>query len=323
MMHLLFPQRVFMSRKSKWIDVESLIEPASAVARRAIRGRLKTVWDWLPQAADRSTDDAEFVHQLRVATRRAMATLHLFDTLLPPRRSRWFRKRLKCLREKAGEARDLDVLAQHVTAVCQADHSAGCAALLERISEARRAAQPAITKIYEKLCRRKFQRRVKRLVRKIHWRSQQGEEPTYETAARLGLRPLAVDFFNAAQGDFESILAMHEFRIAGKHLRYAMEVFAAAFEPGFRKELYPVVEELQMKLGAVNDHANNRDRCLAWLDETTDESQRLVLSKLIALETTGLQTSMRDFRHWWSAERTADLKARFWQEIAPSEARCA
>jgi CHAD domain-containing protein len=322
-MHLLFPQRAFMSRKNKWIDVKSVDEPAAAVARRAIRGRLKTVWDWLPQAADCSTDDAEYVHQLRVSTRRAMAALHLFDALLPRERSRWFRKQLKRLRVKAGEARDLDVLAQRVTAVCQSDHSSGCGALLERISQARGAAQPAITKIYEKLRRRRFRQRVKRLVGKIRWRCGQSEAPTYQAAAQSGLRPLAVDFFTAAQADFESILAMHEFRIAGKHLRYAMELFAAAFGPVFRRELYPIVEELQMRLGSVNDHANNRDRCLAWLDETTDESQRLVLSKLIALETADLQTSMRDFRQWWTAQRAADLKARFWQEIAPTEARCA
>jgi hypothetical protein len=102
-----------------------------------------------------------------------------------------------------------------------------------------------------------------------------------------------------------------------------MEVFAAAFDPVFRRELYPVVEELQMKLGHVNDHANNRDRCLTWLDESTDESQRLVLSKVIALETAALQASMREFRIWWTPDRAADLKSRFWQEIASSEARCA
>jgi len=322
-MHILFPQRAVMSRKSKWIEVESAEESALVVARCAIRARLKTVWDWLPHAAEGSTDEAENIHQLRVATRRAMAALHLFEAFLPHERSRWFRKQLKRLRETAGEARDLDVLAQHVKAVCQADHSSGCASLSERVSQARHAAQPVITKIYEKLKRRGYRRRIKKLVNKTRWRCRQSEAPTYRDAARSGLRPLAVDFFAAAQADFESILAMHEFRIAGKHLRYAMEVFAAAFGPAFRKELYSVVEELQMKLGSVNDHANNRDRCLAWLDETTDESQRLVLSKIIALETAALQNSMREFRQWWTSDRAADLKARFWLEIAPSEARCA
>ena len=42
-------------------------------------------------------------------------------------------------------------------------------------------------------------------------------------------------------------------RIQGKRLRYAMEVVAACFQPAFREELYPAVEEMQEILGAAND----------------------------------------------------------------------
>jgi CHAD domain-containing protein len=316
-------ERLAMARKSKWIDVESADEPAEAIAKRAIRARIKTVWSWAPLAAEQQPDDVEYVHQLRVSTRRAKAALQLFEAMLPRKRSRWFLKQLKAIRKAASEARDLDVLAQHVGAVCSADHSPGCASLLDRIAEMRRQAQPAIEEIYHQLQQGKFKRRAKKLVSKIHWRSKTGDAPSYQETAQTGLQQLAAAFFTAAEADFESILAMHDFRIAGKHLRYAMEVFAAAFGSSFRKELYPLVEELQNKLGAVNDHSNNRDRCLAWLDETSDDAQRLVLSKVIALETAQLQTAMQEFRQWWTAERAADLKARFWREIAPDEARCA
>ncbi len=101
------------------------------------------------------------------------------------------------------------------------------------------------------------------------------------------------------------------FALPANAVRYAMEVFAAAFDPAFRRDLYPVVEELQMKLGHVNDHANNRDRCLAWLDESTDESQRLVLSKVIALETAALQARMREFRIWWTPRPSCRFESAF------------
>jgi CHAD domain-containing protein len=42
-------------------------------------------------------------------------------------------------------------------------------------------------------------------------------------------------------------------RIAGKRLRYAMEVFAYCFGPKFRDELYPAIEEMQEILGTAND----------------------------------------------------------------------
>ena len=42
-------------------------------------------------------------------------------------------------------------------------------------------------------------------------------------------------------------------RIAGKRLRYAMEVFADCFSLQFRESLYPRVEEMQEMLGRAND----------------------------------------------------------------------
>jgi hypothetical protein len=84
-----------------------------------------------------------------------------------------------------------------------------------------------------------------------------------------------------------------------------------------------MVEELQEKLGVINDHANHRDRYLAWLDETGDEAQRLLLSKLIGVETSALQSTMRDFRLWWTPQRAVDLKSLFWREVAGNELRCA
>ncbi len=103
-----------------------------------------------------------------------------------------------------------------------------------------------------------------------------------------------------------------------------MEVFAEAFAPTFRKELYPLVEELQEKLGTINDHADARDRYLTWIDDTQNESQRLLLGKLIAQETAALQqTTAKLSPTGGPPTRAADLKARFWQEIMPSELRCA
>jgi CHAD domain-containing protein len=323
MMPTIVPNQIFMARKSKWIEVNSLHEPATAVAQRAVRARLETVWKWLPLAADNSEGDVENLHQLRVSTRRATAAIDLFEPMLPAKRSRWFRKQLKRIRKTTNEARDLDVLAMRVGSACQEDEMPGCSAMIERVSSARHAAQGDVCELYRKLCDRRFRRRLKKLVDRIHWRSSENEEPTFQATARAGLRPLAAAFFSSGEADLDNIPALHEFRIAGKELRYAMEVFAGAFEPSFRKELYPIVEELQTKLGAVNDHATHRDQYLAWLDETSDESQRMLLSKLIGVETAALQTSVRDFQQWWTADRAADFKARFWREISAGELRCA
>lgn len=314
--------RAAMSRKSKWIEAKSADEFAPAVARRAIGARLKTLWNWLPLAAKHSAEDVEYVHQLRVASRRAMAVVEIFDAMLPRKRSKWFSKQLNRVRKAAGEARDLDVLAPRLAATCKSERSAAGIALMERLALARRAAQPPIAAIYRRLAKRGFPRRVKKLLGKVYWR-QATAPAAFRTVAQLQLRTMATEFFLAAEGDFGSTLALHQFRIATKQLRYAMEVFVDAFAPSFRKELYPLVEELQEKLGAINDHANARDRYLTWIDDTQNESQRLLLGQLISQETTGLQQTTHAFRDWWTPARAADLKARFWQEILPSELRCA
>ena len=60
------------------------------------------------------THDIEHVHRLRVSTRRAVAALKLYRDWLPPAKFRWVKKRLKKIRRAAGDARDLDVLAERL-----------------------------------------------------------------------------------------------------------------------------------------------------------------------------------------------------------------
>ena len=79
-----------MQAASKWIVVAEGSTPVATVAARAIRKRLMAVWTILPRACE-PAGDPEQVHQLRVATRRALAALDAFDTLLSTKRRGWFR----------------------------------------------------------------------------------------------------------------------------------------------------------------------------------------------------------------------------------------
>jgi len=108
----------------KWIKVDSPDEPVLAVARRTLRGRLRWLWHCLPLAALQPEEDVEYVHQLRIATRRAEAALETFAPYLPGRRARWLSKKLRQVRRAAGDARDLDVLKLHLEAELRGDDSA-------------------------------------------------------------------------------------------------------------------------------------------------------------------------------------------------------
>ena len=81
-----------MVRSSKWITGAKPEQPVTDVAQRALRERLNTVWFYAPLAAKKYEEDIEYVHQLRVATRRAGAGLQIFAEVLPKRETRWMRE---------------------------------------------------------------------------------------------------------------------------------------------------------------------------------------------------------------------------------------
>src|SRR5690349_4224107 len=90
----------------KWLEGVNPDDQAGEVAVLALRVRLGAVAHYLPLAAERSGEDAEYVHQLRVWTRRAAAALRLFQGWLPRRRSRWMTRQLRRIRRAADEARN-------------------------------------------------------------------------------------------------------------------------------------------------------------------------------------------------------------------------
>jgi hypothetical protein len=79
-----------------------------------LQARLAVVLHYLPLAAEKAEEEVEYVHLLRVWTRRAAAALKLYASLLPRRRRAWIKKQLKRLRCAATDARDCDVLVRRL-----------------------------------------------------------------------------------------------------------------------------------------------------------------------------------------------------------------
>lgn len=296
-----------MVRKGKWIEGTSAEQPVSAAARRTLEVRLAVVWHCLPLAARRASEDVEHVHQLRVASRRAVAAIEIFEELLPRRRTRWLLKRLKEIRRTAGAARDDDVLAARLQQ-WSAQHPA-VKLVLKRVRRHREANQQPIRKIHRKLVQERFEIGLSELLQRIRWHdASRPREPRLAVVARQSLKNLLTNFLRASEGDFDDYAALHEFRIAGKQLRYAMEVFAAAFPRAFRQRLYPIVETLQELLGDVNDHATAIARLGKWVKKSRDDELTSALKKLLAAERRALDRSRRKFLAWWTRARANSLR---------------
>lgn len=301
-----------MAHKGKWIEGAEPHERLTKAARRALRTRLELVWHHLPRAAKSDASDPEPIHQLRVSTRRAWAALECYREVLPAGHGRWVRKQLKAIRKAAGDARDFDVLGLRLRGELPPDDADG-QLLLARIDECRQQARQPVAALWHRLRSKHFRRRIGELLKRIHWRRacDDGDEPMFAAAARQRMREVADAFFIASAGDLSDIAYLHEFRILGKQLRYAMELYHGAFGKEFRGELYPQIEEVQEKIGAAIDHATAIERFEDWLARWNEPRLAAPLKRLLERERVALAASREEFTQWWTAERAEQLQRDF------------
>lgn len=239
--------------EGKWISGLKATTPAAEAARHVLEVRLGVVQDALPRALHDADKDPEHVHQLRVATRRAGAALWIFEDTLRRKAHARARKTLRNLRRAAGDARDWDVFLESLTEHLQkakATHRAGFDFLTGYAFSQRRAAQERLTEVGEAQLGG-FKRFISRTLKAVR---PPGKDPVgLVDIARPLLKDLLDDLHKAVQRDLSQYENLHLVRIAGKRLRYAMEVFESCFGSAFRKTYYPAVERVQEILGAAND----------------------------------------------------------------------
>jgi CHAD domain-containing protein len=236
--------------------------------------------------------------------------LDLFGDLFPKQDARWMKKRLRELRQAAGDARDLDVLGERLREVAATEEHDALGEVIHRIERQRRQAQRTLVSAYKSAKQKGLWKRSRKLANAVHWSSDEAE-PQFVDAASARLVPLVQEFLKAAQADLSDIETLHEMRICGKQVRYAMEILAGAFEKSFRTELYANFEEVQEKLGDVNDHATAITTFTAWIEQVDSEGSRAKLAELVATEEKLLDERCDDFRKWWTSERVAALEQQF------------
>jgi CHAD domain-containing protein len=296
-----------MAALGKWIEGLKSDGRVSDAARLSLEARLAAVTYWLPLAARQLDGDIEKVHQLRVSTRRAIAAIKLYGEWLPRRRARLLTKLLKRIRRAAGAARDLDVLNERL----QREFAARAEELLTIVAHRRGAVQPKIETVAERCLRNnRLHDKIGRTLRGIRPRgdSAKQHDANFGDWAALQLRQAAERFFAAMPNGASDLAALHRFRIAGKRLRYTMELLAPACGPELRDECYPVVEKLQERLGKINDSATGSAYFNQWTSELAAAEQQDLLRQLIDREQIRLQEAIDACRAWWTAERADALR---------------
>lgn len=202
-------------------------------------------------------DDIEYIHQMRVATRRLRAALRLFAPVLPADLHHGLSSPMAELTRHLGRARDLDVLFEEiVTPVVDAlPDEPRLAALAGEITNRRYAVR---ARVLSALAGPPYGRTLVSAIEQLHAVDDTGVEaaPLAEFAAHrlkgLGrkLRRLAT----AARADDPA--SLHALRIAIKRLRYGLEFLAGL--PGLPRQrgLQKQLALVQEALGKLNDLAN-------------------------------------------------------------------
>lgn len=296
--------------RRSWLVGESESTPVGRVAARTVRARLEAVWAEL-QAAVRNPGDGESVHRLRVATRRTLAAFDAFADLLPAKRTAWFARRLREVRQAAGDARDLDVLTGRLGrgprdgADVRASAAAARSRLVAMLARQRETSREPIRQLHERLVAAGWQERFEELLARIPTRPRR---QTFAAYAHDRFQPLVTRFFAKADRRLRDDDDVHRLRIAGKKLRYALEIFAPVFPQRDRARCQDALERLQHMLGEFTDHASAADRFRRLSRDGCTGLDRDALDDLRERESALAAEARKSFVRWWDGERRRELR---------------
>jgi CHAD domain-containing protein len=297
----------------KWIRDLRPDMPLAEAAQRVLAVRLAVVQECLPRAVLQAELDPENVHQLRVSTRRADAALRIFKHCLPKRVYKSARQRLRGIRRAAGSARDWDVFVLDLCAGQKKRPSSEMPGqdFLIGYALGQRAAAQSQLEAAEREQGDDFAGFVGSTQEAVRPPHDGGSGMTLVDLARPMLARLLHDLEQAALGDLKDYNHLHQVRICGKRLRYAMEVFADCFPADFRERLYPLVEEMQDILGRANDSHVAGGRLSALRErlkvQVPEEWGRVKagVEGLLRFHQRRLPQERRRFVKWWEGWRKA------------------
>src|SRR5574340_804176 len=206
-----------------------------------------------------SSDDAEYLHQMRVALRRLRVVLRMVEKFRADETLSALSGDIAALCVALGRAREWDVfIAETMQPMCarMAGH-AGLQALLAA-SERQRAVCYADLRGVQQA--RELQRLLLRFalwMNGAYWQlPPEAEVPPAHDFATRRLRKLAKRFVQAGrQLDTLDDKRLHALRILAKKLRYSAEFFAALYDRQKTGEFLAALSEVQEVLGQINDVA--------------------------------------------------------------------
>lgn len=207
-----------------------------------------------------SNDDIEFVHRMRVATRRLRSALAVFRDCIPKKEYKLYSKDIRAVTKALGAARDLDVQIELLEKLSPnfADPrlSPGIKRLQLRLKQQREAAQ---TQVVEAM---KILEADETLLNIARWAApwlEKAESIYLYSPALFELAFTAIKFrlqellvYDEVVRDPENVSELHSMRISAKRLRYTMETFESLYGDQIKAYINQT-KKLQDLLGSIHD----------------------------------------------------------------------
>jgi CHAD domain-containing protein len=310
---------------AKWISDLNVETPVADAARRVLTFRLEAVRDCLGQSLRDQENITECIHQLRIATRRAAAALQSFSECLPLKVAESAKRELRGIRRAAGQARDWDVLIGRLMKDSPGKSPDDRPAIDMLVGYAMAHRIPAQTQLAQSCPNYPFgfERFMADTVGAVRYKD------PHKTSLASFARPMLaklIDKLNQVLSEKQSTdyEQLHEVRLAGKRLRYALEIFIDCFGPSLKRQLYPALAELQQLLGDVNDHfsAARRyrvlDAGLRLCFSNGHQAYSKVIERLVKHHESEMAVAGRKFHNWRKQWQRPEMQCAFAEIYSPS-----
>jgi len=213
----------------------------------------------------RNAEDIEFIHRMRVATRRLRSALPIFKPCFGGKEYKGWLKQIKAITRALGAARDTDVqiavLEDYYANLPSPVYQQGIRRLLLRLRQKREKLQQPVLEALDDLHKKGTLQDMGGGLAPLLERKDQVYlyTPYLYLSGYNHISQRLQDFF--AYEPYvehpECVTELHAMRIAAKQLRYTLEVFAPLY-PGELKANIQVVRKCQEMLGDIHD-------CDVWL----------------------------------------------------------
>ncbi len=220
--------------------------------------------------------DIEYIHQIRVASRRLRNGLACFLDCLPKKKAKVWQTEVKKITRAMGDARDLDIQIELLDRLYEDNldpkYKPGYRRLLLRLKQQRTKAQAKVNKTITALEKNETLINLQSQLEKIigSARDTYLYTPSLYQKAFSSINENLETFLSYEKyiSNPENVKELHAMRIAGKKLRYTIEIFA----PIYNQALLPYIElmkDIQDQLGEIHDD----DVWISWLPQFVEKEQ--------------------------------------------------